>query len=632
MGKGCKGYLILLLGLALILSVGCPPTPSDTTPPPPITGLTASDAYNGRVVLSWEQSTAEDFDHYNIYQSTAEIVDVAAIEPTHQLRDITFNNLEITGLEDGTEYYFAVTAVDDSDNESSPTMVSATPEAEEPPPADTTPPETTIVSAPAETVTEGDVSFQWTGSDDSTATADLVYSYMLEGYDADYSPFTTDTSKSYTDLDDGQYVFYVRAQDGAGNIDPTPATSSFTVAALTAGGLKILANSELNRIGVGADGESIYALDSANTRLYKSSNGGRGWLDISAGVVGGATWDELVVAPDTAEVVALVTSCRREVSLSTNGGTTFFAMGLAGNLAPGELVRCVAISPAYSGSTREIAVGTSTGGGGGRVWVNIIPSAGWMDVSTGAAGWLPGAPAILGTDVFAVEYSPGFIGDRTILAVVSSGFAPDTDDTYLYLGLRGTGAVTTWNNSVLPGYPVEICQSGGDTPGSPLTYADLALPSNYVGSDVSLRHVYASWSDNPAGAAMAGNPNDDAYRLDDISCTRLYVGGAEFAVSSLAYHGTHYAGKLLAGAVRGDPAQFSVQVYFTAGPQSGMPTWNASLKPPTGLHEAQVAWSPDGTTAYCGTSTIGGAAADQSAFSVSTDNGVSWNQIGLIDT
>jgi len=633
MGKGYKGYLILLLGLALILSAcGQPTPPSDTTPPPPITGLVASDAYNGRAVLSWEQSTAEDFSHYNIYQSVAEIIDVTAMTPAYQLGDITFNSLEVTGLEDGTTYYFAVTAVDDSGNESLPTTISETPVAEEPPSPDTTPPETTMVSAPAETVTDGEVSFQWTGSDDSTDTADLLYSYMLEGYDADYSPFTADTSKSYTSLADGQYVFYVKAQDEAGNIDPTPATSSFTIATLTSGGLKVLGNSELNRIAVGADGESVYALDSVNTKLYKSSNGGRGWLDISAGVAGGATWDELAIAPDTAEVVALVTSGRREVCLSTNGGTTFFAMGLAGNLVPGELVQCIAISPPYSGSTREIAVGTSTGNGGGRVWVNIIPSAGWMDVSSGAAGWLPGAPPILGTDVFAIEYSAGFIGDKTILAVVSSGPVPDTDDTYLYLGLRGVGGTTTWNNNVLPGYPVEICQSGGDTPGSPLTYADLALPSNYVGSDISLRHVYACWSDNPPGAAMAGNPNDDVYRLDDISCTRLYVGGsAEFAVSSLAYHGTSYAGKLLAGAVRGDPAQFSIQVYFTSGPQSGLPTWNSSLKPPTGLHEAQVAWSPDGSTAYCGTSTIGGAGGDQSAFSVSTDDGVSWNQIGLID-
>jgi hypothetical protein len=542
MRKGHKGYLILLVGLALLLSVCCQPMPADNTTPP---------ATNGEESL--------------------------------------------------------------------------------PPSSDTTPPETTIVSATSETVGYAEVSFEWTGSDDSIDTADLVYSYKLEGYDAEYSPFTADTSKTYTSLPDGQYVFYVKAQDKSGNIDPTPATSSFTVAILPSGGLLILSNSEVNRIAVGADGKSIYALDSANSRLYKSSHGGRGWVDISAGVTGAAAWDELAVAPDTPEVIAIVTNGRREVCLSINGGTTFSAMGLAGNLAAGERVRCIAISPPDSGATREIAVGTSTGNGGGRVWVNIIPSA-WLDVSTGAAGWLPGVPAILGTDVFAIEYSPAFAGDKTILAIVSTGPAPDTDDTYLYIGVRGAGGITTWNNNVSPGYPVEICQSGADTPGSPLTYADLTLPSDYSGADISLRHVYASWSDNPPGVATAGNPNDDVYRLDDVSCKRLYVAGSgEFAVSSLAYYGTSYIGKLLAGAMMGDPAQLNIQVYFTSSPQSGLPTWSPSLKPPTGLNEAQVAWSPDGTEAYCSTSTIGGAGYDQSAFSLSTDDGVSWNQTGLID-
>lgn len=488
-----------------------------------------------------------------------------------------------------------------------------------PPPADTTPPETTIVSAPAETVTDGEVSFQWTGSDDVTPTAELVYSCMLEGYDTAYSAFTSETSKSYTDLPAGNYVFYVRAQDKAGNIDPTPATSHFTVAAAGTGTLLLLPNSEVNRIAVGADGKSIYALDAVHSRLYKSSYAGRGWVDISAGVSGGATWNELAVAPDTPDIVAVVTGARTEVSLSTNGGVSSFAMGLAAHLAAGERVRCLAISPPYGASLREIAVGTSTGSGGGRAWVCVISSAGWADASSGAPGWLPGAPPILGTDVFALEYSSAFAGDRVILAIVSSGPPPDTDDTYLYIGQRGAGGNTIWNG--IPGYPVEIGE--GDTPGSPLTYADLTLPSDYNGSDLSSRHVYASWSDGPGGS-----PDDDVYRLDDANCHRLYAGGI---VSTIAYYGASGGGKLLAGARAGAPGEFSVPVYFSADPQSGTPVWQPSPKPPTGPNEAQVAWSPDGKTAYCGTSTIGGAGNDQSAFSVSTDNGLSWNQIGLID-
>lgn len=157
---------------------------------------------------------------------------------------------------------------------------------------------------------------------------------------------------------------------------------------------------------------------------------------------------------------------------------------------------------------------------------------------------MPGAPAILGTDVFAVEYSPEFAGDKVLLAIVASGLAPDTNDTYLYIGMRGAGGNTTWNG--LPGYPVEICQAGADTPGSPLIAADLALPSDYSGSDAPSRHVYASWSDGPGGS-----PSDDVYRLDDIICRQLYVTGG--TVSSIAYYGTAYRGKLLAWGKDGSP-------------------------------------------------------------------------------
>jgi hypothetical protein len=257
-----------------------------------------------------------------------------------------------------------------------------------------------------------------------------------------------------------------------------------------------------------------------------------------------------------------------------------------------------------------------------------------MDASTGAAGWLPSNPAIAGTDVFAIEYSPAFAADGALLAIVSSGPPPDTNDTYLYIGRR-QGQNTTWNGLVSPGYPVEIAQPGGDTPGTPLTYASLALPSDYFGLEAPSRRVYAAWSDNPRGTAAAGNTNDDVYRIDDTACLRLNVAGSrEYVVSSLAYHGTVDDGKLLAGAMMVTGAsQFpGVPVYHTSNPQSRLPNWRASEKPPTGPNEAQVAWSPDGNMAYCGTSTIGGASGDQSAFSISTTDGLGWDQTGLIDT
>jgi hypothetical protein len=94
---------------------------------------------------------------------------------------------------------------------------------------DTTPPDTIITSGPSGTIDYDDVTFTWSGSDDTTPTSGLVYSYRLQGHDSSWSSYSSSTSKSYNNLDDGPYTFRVRAKDAAGNVDPSPAERSFTV-------------------------------------------------------------------------------------------------------------------------------------------------------------------------------------------------------------------------------------------------------------------------------------------------------------------------------------------------------------------------------------------------------------------
>lgn len=105
-----------------------PSAPIDTTPPTAITGISAMDAYDGKVVLRWEQSTAEDFASYNIYVSKSEIRDVAGMVPVKKLTGS--NTYQVSDLELGAKYCFSVTAVDKSGNENKlTTSVSATPKA-----------------------------------------------------------------------------------------------------------------------------------------------------------------------------------------------------------------------------------------------------------------------------------------------------------------------------------------------------------------------------------------------------------------------------------------------------------------------------------------------------------------------
>jgi hypothetical protein len=98
-----------------------------------------------------------------------------------------------------------------------------------PPPADTTPPNTTITGGPFGTVTNRSVSFTWTGSDNVTTVANLVYAYRLEPVAPGFSAHSSEIKKDYTDLPNGSYVFHVISKDTAGNVDPSSATRSFTV-------------------------------------------------------------------------------------------------------------------------------------------------------------------------------------------------------------------------------------------------------------------------------------------------------------------------------------------------------------------------------------------------------------------
>ncbi len=508
-----------------------------------------------------------------------------------------------------------------------------------PPPEDLSPPETTLTAFPAEKIGINKVTFEWKGNDDATTATGLTFSCFLEGYDSEYSPFTTDTSKTYTELPDGKYTFYVRARDLAGNVDPTPATATFVIESPrpesdketafvpVPSPLLIVLGADVNYIAVTYN-NIVYALDSANSRLYKSDPGGIGWKDISGSLGATPVWTNLAVAPDDNNIIAVVTDSGKEVHISTNGGTSFGSTALNSKLATLERVTCISISPRYGSNRWEIAVGTSTSSGGGRVWINQISgfASGWYDMSSGATGWLPSP--ITGADVFAIRYSPNFAVDATFTVIVAT--TPPTEDVYLYMGSRDLGDRTTrWNAS--PGYPVEVCQSGQDSPGTPLKYADIALPADYSGTSPWHRHIYACWSDNPPSTPDFGNPNDGIYRIDDTVCYRIFT--IPDTICSLAHYGIFTRGKLLAGAAWSTQTEIfrGPQTYFSTDPYSSCPTWQKSRKPPTGPAQAKVAWSPDGNVAYCGTSSVSGSHHDQSAFSVSINNGLTWNQTGLID-
>jgi hypothetical protein len=96
-----------------------------------------------------------------------------------------------------------------------------------PPPSDTAAPDTSITAGPAEgsSTTSNSASFSFDGSDDVGVTG---YECKLDGsaWSGCSSP------KAYSSLSTASHTFSVRAKDAAGNVDPSPASRTWTVASL----------------------------------------------------------------------------------------------------------------------------------------------------------------------------------------------------------------------------------------------------------------------------------------------------------------------------------------------------------------------------------------------------------------
>ncbi|WP_448545731.1 choice-of-anchor D domain-containing protein [Roseiflexus sp.] len=141
----------------------------------------------------------------------------------------------ISGLVNGSQT-FEVRAIDAVNNvDPTPATRSWT--------VDTQPPETTITSGPADSSTTGPgVTFNFTSSETgSTFECSL-----------DAGPFLTCTSPQVLSLSNGSHTFSVRAIDAVNNIDPTPATRTWTVDAIPPAVTSVTSTTPNEVYGVGA--------------------------------------------------------------------------------------------------------------------------------------------------------------------------------------------------------------------------------------------------------------------------------------------------------------------------------------------------------------------------------------------
>ena len=121
-----------------------------------------------------------------------------------------------TGLADGN-HTFQVRARDAATNvDATPAAYTWT--------VDATPPDTTLTATPPNPSPSADAAFGFIGSDSGTGVA-LFECRLDSGAWA-----TCASPKAYTGLSEGSHTFKVRAIDGAGNSDPTPAEHTWTIA------------------------------------------------------------------------------------------------------------------------------------------------------------------------------------------------------------------------------------------------------------------------------------------------------------------------------------------------------------------------------------------------------------------
>jgi hypothetical protein len=414
----------------------------------------------------------------------------------------------------------------------------------------------------------------------------------------------------------------------------------------------IVTPSEVNSIAIGSDDKTFYAVDIPNRRLYKSTNGGTAWgneLSFRLTLAGAylPVW-QIAMAPDDVNFVVAITdiaygpSGPKMVFMSNNGGLSWHDTNFSA--AAGEYIGCVDVSKKYSGH-HDVAIGTRTGVGTGHLYVlNTASASGWIEQD------LPAPPS----DVLALKFSPSYLADSSLAVVLCT-----PDATFFNIGYRDMNLNLTigWAFPAFVGEGIEVRDATWAESWSPgageIVTADLELPRDFNGTSAQKRRVYISLD-------ASGDPFENRggiFRIDDSMVFTLMPAweNPSYRISSISYWGTYTSGRLLAGEVLGNVSTGSVRTWYTGSPTSCPITdWHSALTTGaggSGWGNAQVAWSPKGLGAYCGTSSanpttggsgwatgqwprawLNGVALDRSAFAVCHENGQGWQPVSLVDS
>ena len=438
--------------------------------------------------------------------------------------------------------------------------------------------------------------------------------------------------------------------------------------------------SEIRDLAVGNDGKTLIAAVTVDNRtivdsntkgplgvLFSTANNGISWsLSAFRSLSGSTGWNasyhvyNVVIAPDDPRIwaVSVGDNVTGPVQLwvTQDKGASWNNSNAPVPMYP-EAIGTMDISSDY-GNGRDFMFGTRSGTGAGKLFIMR---------GRGFGSWAQQQDPEFGIDYFACKFSPLYAGDNSVVLVYA-----DDNQTNYNVGLRDISG-----NSILsfvfPGTGIEVSMSDNVSPSySSLAVADLSLPSDYSGMSPALRRAFVSLY----SPAMATTENiTGIFRIDDALPAALYRSlDRTKQAYSIAFFGTYASGKLLAGFANGSPCNAIVPTVFMDTPCTCAGSCIIpSLKPPTGaanqgicsssdnlsgIGAALVAWSANGSLAYAATGSgiiadnvtwwnspniviPGGKPSpwisvlipnDETAFSISRNNGDTWNQLSLIDT
>jgi photosystem II stability/assembly factor-like uncharacterized protein len=325
-----------------------------------------------------------------------------------------------------------------------------------------------------------------------------------------------------------------------------------------------------------------------NYTLFKSGDGGYSW-SYTGGVEEAIV--DIAAVPDDARVIYYVTDS--VIYKSTDTGNSFnpLPQGPGGAGTGNITITCIDVIRVDNAVI--VAAGTrdsddSQFGGVYTLDESELPH-GWLDTGVGSY------------DVGGVAFSPDFPNDRQLVAVVTDG--------------QNTLVTTRKGNN-------DWGQDIGDATitGLESISAAIAFPDDYnaTAGDCTLFVAIDTGSGGGDVYSIEGRLAPESSIATDLDAGALY-SLSSIDITGLVVSGTADAASLLAG--RAD----SAQVYISS--DSGT-SWLRSTKQPTGQSGTCLIMAPDfssSSMAYCATT------GTESAFSITTDGGITWNQAGLID-